>query len=224
MGWWWSASDSGKAAKPDPIVETQLAFKQEQQPPSESAHTPEPTELQPQKRALTRDEQSEQELISWLKEIQSETVASQSQPAVQKSKPSAFLEQFSPNEISPDSLYPTEISCRSTFDYAMFCQTFGGQFVNVYRYGSFRSCSSHWDDFWLCMRTRQWEDKDRKKAIHDHYAKRAIKWKTGPSSEDVWEVRTEPAKDAFQGNLEELERQIEEWKTANPDKQAPWSA
>ena len=224
MGWWWSASDSGKSPEPISIVESKSSFKQEQQPPSELAHDAGPTILQPQKRALTSNEQSEQELISWLKEIQSEAAASQTQPAAQESKLSVSQDTSSSHEISPDSLYPTEISCRSAFDYAMFCQTFGGQFVNVYRYGSFRSCSNHWDDFWLCMRTRQWDDKDRKKAIHDHYAKRAIKWKTGPSSEDVWEVRTEPAKDAFQGNLEELERQIEEWKKANPDKQAPWSA
>jgi hypothetical protein len=72
------------------------------------------------------------------------------------------------------------------------------------------------------LRTRSWDEKDRKKAIQDHYRQKAVKYKTGPSSEDVWEVRTEPARDAFQGNLEELERQIEEWKKANPTAKAPW--
>ena len=223
MGWWWSASDSGKVVNPTPIADSQSSARQDQQSPSEFAHTSQPAEVQPQKRVLTREEQSEQELISWLKEIESETTGRQ--PPDQKSKsPTIYHASPSPEDITPDSLYPTEISCRSAFDYAMFCQTFGGQFVNVYRYGSYRSCKTHWDDFWLCMRTRQWDDKDRKAAIHEHYRKRAIRWKTGPSSEDVWEVRTEPAKDAFQGNLEELERQIEEWKKANPDKQAPWNA
>ena len=72
------------------------------------------------------------------------------------------------------------------------------------------------------MRTRNWDQKDRKKAIQDHYRKKAVKYKTGPSSEDVWEVRMEPVKDAFQGNLEELERQVEVWKKANPGVKEPW--
>lgn len=127
-----------------------------------------------------------------------------------------------PSDISPDSLYPTDLSCRSALDYAMFCQSFGGQFVNIYRYGTFRSCSNHWEDFWLCMRTRNWDKKDREKAIQEHYRKKAVKWKTGPSSEDVWEVRQEPVKDAFQGNLEELEARIAEWQKANPGAPDPW--
>jgi len=72
------------------------------------------------------------------------------------------------------------------------------------------------------MRTRNWEEKDRVKAVQDHYKQRAIKYKTGPSSEDVWDVRVEPAKDAFQGNLEALEEKIEEWKRANPGAENPW--
>ncbi|KAK6375663.1 hypothetical protein LTS17_007485 [Exophiala oligosperma] len=100
--------------------------------------------------------------------------------------------------------------------------SFGGQFVNIYRYGSFRSCSNHWDDFWLCMRTRNWDAKDRAAAIQDHYRKRAMKWKTGPSSEDVWDVRTEPVKDSFQGNLDELEAAIAAWRKANPNAVDPW--
>ncbi|RMD43186.1 hypothetical protein DV735_g1948, partial [Chaetothyriales sp. CBS 134920] len=127
-----------------------------------------------------------------------------------------------PDDISPDSLYPTTIHCRSAFDYAFFCQSFGGQFVNVYRYGSFRSCSNHWEDFWLCLRTRNWDEKDRAKAIREHYRKKAVKYKTGPSSEDVWEVRTEPVKDAFQDSLEDLEAKIEQWKKANPGLADPW--
>ncbi len=72
------------------------------------------------------------------------------------------------------------------------------------------------------MRTRKWDDKDRVKAIKEHYRKKAVKYKTGPSSEDIWEVRTEPVKDAFQDNLEELEAKIEEWKKANPGVADPW--
>ena len=43
--------------------------------------------------------------------------------------------------------------------------------------------------------------------IQEHYRQRAVKYKVGPSSEDVWEVRTEPVQGAFQGDLEALEKE-----------------
>ena len=222
MGWWWTTG-----APKQPAVATQIDLTDHSLPDQPAQSTspiesfPESSFAEPPKRALTREEQSNEELASWLQEIQSELEDNR------YSKPTKVLSAHSPapdvpDDISPDSLYPTEISCRSAFDYAFFCQSFGGQFVNVYRYGGFRSCSNHWQDFWLCMRTRKWVDKDRHKAIQDHYRKKAIKYKTGPSSDDVWRVRTEPVRDAFQGNLEELERQIEQWKKENPGITGPW--
>jgi hypothetical protein len=112
------------------------------------------------------------------------------------------------SSIAPESLYADSMSCRTTFDYAFFCQSFGGQFVNVYRYGELRSCSEHWDNFWLCMKTRGWSDDLRRKAIRAHNQKKAIKYKTGPSSEDVWDVRLEPAKDSFKGDFAALEKEM----------------
>jgi len=44
--------------------------------------------------------------------------------------------------------------------------------------------------------------------IADHHRKKAVKYKTGPSSEDVWELRTEPATDAFQGDFKALEKEM----------------
>ena len=51
------------------------------------------------------------------------------------------------------------------------------------------------------MKTRTYADEDRKRAIRDHYRKKAIKYKTGPSSEDVWDLRMEPVRDAFSGDF-----------------------
>jgi hypothetical protein len=219
MGWWWSnRGSSGAVAPEERYSDIPSQASEPDQPSPALAPAPELADTQSQQRPLTTEEETDRELISWLKEIQSEAADRKSST----SKPQHFTSGPSPEDISPDSLYPTEISCRSAFDYAFFCQSFGGQFVNVYRYGTFRSCSNHWQDFWLCMRTRNWDEKDRKKAIQDHYRQKAIKYKTGPSSENVWEVRTELARDAFQGNLEELERQIEEWKQANPTAKEPW--
>ncbi|KAJ5476989.1 hypothetical protein N7539_007133 [Penicillium diatomitis] len=112
------------------------------------------------------------------------------------------------SSIAPESLYADTMSCRTAFDYAFFCQSFGGQFVNVYRYGELRSCSEHWDNFWLCMKTRGWSDELKRKAIRAHNQKKAIKYRTGPSSEDVWDVRLEPASDSFKGDFAALEKEM----------------
>ncbi len=44
--------------------------------------------------------------------------------------------------------------------------------------------------------------------IADHYRKKAIKYKTGPSSENVWDLRIEPVTDAFQGDFGALEKEM----------------
>lgn len=54
----------------------------------------------------------------------------------------------------------------------------------------------------------------RRKTIRDHNRKKAIKYKTGPSSEDVWDVRLDPAEKAFQGDFAALEREIKDAETA----------
>lgn len=175
----------------------------------------------PIKQELTRDEQANLDFAELLKEIEIEQSKSQIQRSRAKQDGTTTTSP-EPVDITPDALYPTEMSCRSALDYAMFCQSFGGQFVNVYRFGEFRSCKTHWSDFWLCMRTRSWDGQEKARAVQDHYKKKAIKWKTGPSSEDVWEVRKEPVKDAFQDSLEDLESKIEQWKQANPGAPDPW--
>ncbi len=213
MGWWWNPTAS-KAPTPSSLEHEVL----------QDAHLDSPpTTMEPVKQNLSREEQANQDLMEMLKEFQAQSETERNERI--QSRESGVLSYTSPipDDISPDSLYPSEIHCRSAFDYALFCQSFGGQFVNIYRYGTFRSCSNHWEDFWLCMRTRQWDEKDRIKAIKEHYRKKAVKYKTGPSSEDVWEVRREPVKDAFQDSLEELEAKIQHWKKANPDALDPWN-
>lgn len=186
-----------------------------------AATQPSPQLPTPIKQELSREEQASLDFAELLKEIEIEQAKSQDQ-RVQARKDGTSQATPIPADISPEALYPAEMSCRSAFDYAMFCQSFGGQFVNIYRYGEFRSCKNHWADFWLCMRTRQWDQKDRAKAIQDHHRQKAVRWKTGRSSEDIWDVRKEPVKDAFQESLEDLEAKIAEWKQANPGVPDPW--
>jgi hypothetical protein len=105
-----------------------------------------------------------------------------------------------------EHLLPTTMSCRDAFDYAWHCHTPGSQWNAVYRYGSVRTCSELWDDFWFCMRTKSYSPEMRAEAIKAHYrAKEEAKYGGGkPSSEDVWESREErvPPGTAFQAKFE----------------------
>lgn len=217
MGWFWGSKPATAA------VDSATHAAPPETPAIEATPAPSSTSISgPVQQSLSRDEQSDTAFQELLREFYAEESRAQEKRIQTKEGRTQAYADPTPADISPDSLYPTQMSCRSAFDYAMFCQSFGGQFVNVYRYGDFRSCSNHWNDFWLCMRTRNWEEKERSRAIRDHYQKKVIKYKTGPSSEDVWEVRDVPVKDAMQGNLEELEARIEDWKKANPWAPDPW--
>ncbi|PLN80270.1 hypothetical protein BDW42DRAFT_171154 [Aspergillus taichungensis] len=201
MGWLWKSSSS---------------------PPQENANPPSandaPQPPTPEPRALTRDEQADAEFKQLLASLESDISGkgpAQPSPSTEKqasaapSAPSSTpAPSSSPSSIAPESLYPDSMSCRSAFDYAFFCQSFGGQFVNVYRYGELRSCSEHWDNFWHCMKTRTFSDHERQKAVREHYRKKAMKYKTGPSSEDVWDMRMQPVRNAFQGDFAALEREM----------------
>lgn len=216
MGWFWDS-------KPAPPVVDKSPDATLPDLPLVAATTPSPPHVsEPAHQNLSRAEKSDPAFQELLREFYADESRAQEKRQQVKGSQTQASDDYEPVDISPDSLYPTTMSCRSAFDYAMFCQSFGGQFVNVYRYGDFRSCSNHWNDFWLCMRSRNYSEKERARAIRDHYQKKGIKYKTGPSSEDVWEVRDIPVEDGMQGNLEELEARIEQWKKANPLAADPW--
>lgn len=204
MGWWWRSSPQKDDAKPSQSTLSELG-EQKAPPPKK----------------LTPDEQADLEFRQLLASLREEDTALSKKtgqppsitdanltPGGNDAPPTTHTETPS-SSIAPESLYDDTMSCRTAFDYAFFCQSFGGQFVNVYRYGELRSCSEHWDNFWLCMRTRTWPDDLRRQAIRNHNRKKAVKYKTGPSSEDVWDVRLEPARDDFQGDFAALEREMQ---------------
>ncbi|GAD97309.1 conserved hypothetical protein [Paecilomyces variotii No. 5] len=206
MGWWWNSSskDGNQTSTNSPLPSAS----------SRDASTPQET-LSATPKQMSADAQIEAEFQRLLAGLEKEENSRASQPTSSEHTPhTQFTESGTqpPKEprssIAPESLYPDEMDCRSAFDYAFFCQSFGGQFVSVYRYGELRSCSEHWDNFWTCMKARSYPDESRKRMIREHNRKKAIKYKTGPSSEDVWEIRTEPVKNAFQGDFAALEREM----------------
>ncbi|CAG8978246.1 hypothetical protein HYALB_00009143 [Hymenoscyphus albidus] len=88
-------------------------------------------------------------------------------------------------------LLPQTLSCRTAFDEAFYCNSFGGKFTDLYRHGEFRACSENWSKFWFCMRTRTFSSPQKENEIREFYRKREEgKYGRGrPSSEDVWESR-----------------------------------
>jgi hypothetical protein len=99
------------------------------------------------------------------------------------------------------------MDCEQAFNQAFYCQSLGGQWNNIYRYGGVRSCSENWDDFWFCMRVKGYRAGPVKDdMIREHYRKKHLaKYGPGkPSSEDVWRERRErvPPGTAFSEQVE----------------------
>ncbi|KAI9859256.1 MAG: hypothetical protein M1813_007030 [Trichoglossum hirsutum] len=145
--------------------------------------------------ALTRDEQADLELKAILHQLDAEQAAAPL--SSRKHLTDGSDHHPSASDINPDSLYPTTMSCRQAFDMAFYCQSLGGQFQNIYRYGGLRDCSENWGQFWFCMRTKSQPEPKKSMMIQEYYKQRAAKYKIGSSSEDVWEVRKEPVVRAF---------------------------
>jgi hypothetical protein len=111
------------------------------------------------------------------------------------------------------------MSCRTAFDAAFYCNSFGGRFNDLYRYGTLRSCSDSWNDFWFCMKTRGFGGEQKEIAIKEHYRrKERVKYgkeegREGASSEDVWRSRERKVQwgEAFKEEYEEFRGSDEEW-------------
>ncbi|KAL3424663.1 hypothetical protein PVAG01_03944 [Phlyctema vagabunda] len=210
MGWLWS--DSNAPPKDESSLTTS---------PNEKSSPSVPTPREAP-RASTRDEVAEQELNSFIKELSADVQPSSTKynrvprqlPTPSKSTASSFNPKKNGPQADPESLgealLPTTMSCREAFDSAFYCQSLGGQFNNLYRYGTVRSCSENWGDFWFCMRTRGRGDKEKEALIKDHYRQRerrrygriegAVRVEDGKvvsddvlggprSSEDIWKSR-----------------------------------
>ncbi|KAH0544725.1 hypothetical protein GP486_008499 [Trichoglossum hirsutum] len=173
MGWWSRTTTTPPRAKEEP-EHTSAAPK----PPTRTRHTT----------TLTRDEQADLELQAILQELDAEHAAG---PGAAAAAAAAAA------DTQPESLYPTSMSCRQAFDMAFYCQSLGGQFQNIYRYGGLRDCSESWRRFRFCMRAKSWPEPRRAAMVQEHYRQRAAVYKMGPSSEDVWEVRKHPVVGAF---------------------------
>lgn len=172
MVWPWSSTPSESATPPTQNPSIPAPPQSTPNPPSQPPNSTLP---------LTRDELADRELQSFLSELSassSEAPKPPSKPRYQRgitksstSQTASPSSQTSPtnNESLAESLLPTTMSCRSAFDAAFYCQSMGGKFNDLYRYGTLKSCSPHWNDFWFCMRTRTFSSPQKEAAIRDHY-------------------------------------------------------
>ena len=216
MGWLWTSSPEGRstathASDQDVFIPPPLST--DPPPPS-----PEPSASQADvvdhPLSSTREALADAELVAFLRELQS---TSSTNPSPSPSSPSSsdpdsescFSHMNKEPKIDPLSLYPTTMSCRAAFDSAFHCQSLGGQFISVYRYGNMRSCSDHWSHFWFCMRTNRgfMNEEERKRKIQTWYWEKDSKYRNGASSEDVWRPRSKRLERAFEGDFEALERE-----------------
>jgi len=191
MGWLWSNSTASSSPNPS-SQEVNTS-----QPPQFVPDTPEPPP-QPPSKSLSRDELADQELQSFLRELNASEPQSTSKPFTRRPKPASSStptsDQNAPSdEPLSEQLLPTTMSCRTAFDQAFYCNSLGGRFNDLYRYGTLRSCSDDWGDFWFCMRTRGFGGKSKEDAIKEHYRQKErskyAKDLGKESSEDVWKTR-----------------------------------
>ncbi|KAB2579541.1 hypothetical protein BFW01_g6275 [Lasiodiplodia theobromae] len=179
MGWWWRSNTQTPVTKPsdstpDPVPTSS-------QPPSS------PHDVADKPRApLSREEQSELELQNLLAELQASVRSGEAPSGGATTTANSSSTAADPTS---SSIFPTTMNCRQAFDGAFYCQSLGGQAMNVYRYGSLRSCSENWSDFWFCMRTRSYGDAEKARLISERYEQKEAKYRSGPSSEDIWDVR-----------------------------------
>ncbi|KAK3629301.1 hypothetical protein LTR56_008785 [Elasticomyces elasticus] len=126
------------------------------------------------------------------------TVAKPAEPEPEYEPPSRLNPDGTLN-IHPSALYPATMSCRQAFDQAFYCQSLGGKFNDIYRFGHLKDCSEQWGAFWFCMRTRTLPERGKEPQIREFYRLRDEKRKevNGGDSENVWELRTKAVERAF---------------------------
>ncbi|KAI5926083.1 hypothetical protein F4810DRAFT_708161 [Camillea tinctor] len=166
------------------------------------------------------DPYTDPELVKFMTELSSEIRSSNASPSTSPSSPSWFTSapDPAPAPLDPltESLLPRKMSCQQSFDQAFYCNSFGGQWMSVYRSGSARSCSEYWSEFWFCMRARSMSGELRANTVRDYYRRREVaRYGPGkPNSTDIWEPRTErlPPGEAFSQPYVMPDVDDEEWR------------
>ncbi|KXT12613.1 hypothetical protein AC579_383 [Pseudocercospora musae] len=201
MGWFglFGSSSNNEQSKTSSPSQNNVALTEEQRLRIFGRPGPAQTEHK-----TSREHDADAELNNLLQAFEVSETASSSNKSVLPStaeplpqRPSRILPDGG-LDISPEAIYPRTMSCRQQFDQAFYCQSLGGKFNDIYRYGHLKSCSEQWGAFWFCMRTRTLPDHEKEDKIKNFYKERDEKRKAEHgSSEDVWQIRTRAVERAF---------------------------
>ncbi|KAI1649651.1 uncharacterized protein F4817DRAFT_331055 [Daldinia loculata] len=239
MGWMWSSQSPSAPKSPNPTADesnTKPAAPPPKQPESdygdpeiakfmaqlqaEFGSTSKPATTQPPPEPSTKSTSTPPSTTtSQSSSFQSSNSSSLFWSTTTSSPTTTTTDPPIPSHLDPitESLLPTSMSCRQAFDAAYHCNSLGGQWVSVYRSGTMRSCSEHWDDFWFCMRTRTYSGPQKEEAIRAYYRRKEyLKYHAPgrPSSADVWQPRDEKVQPdtAFREHLDMPSISDEEWR------------
>jgi hypothetical protein len=217
MGWLWSSSSEDATTSTDTNSKNttrklDLSLSTEQQSrifgqPPQSPPTSKPSPSQQEDKDMAAFLSSFTTADETITQRTAAKTAQIAQTGHERIRPDGTL------DISPSSLYPRTMSCRQAFDQAFYCQSLGGKFNDIYRYGHLQSCSEQWGAFWFCMRTRTNGKETREAQIQEYYREREERRrKEWGSSESVWEMRTVPVERAFwrDPDKEEAEEVVKE--------------
>ncbi|KAH8119640.1 hypothetical protein DFH11DRAFT_1566191 [Phellopilus nigrolimitatus] len=82
--------------------------------------------------------------------------------------------------------------CMSLLDDFLSCNALGFQLKSLYRYGGQAVCGRKMEDFKFCMSLKSLDQDEKREA----WIRRRAEWwatrRLAKSSEDVWDMRTEP--------------------------------
>ncbi|KAI4218819.1 MAG: hypothetical protein LQ349_008560, partial [Xanthoria aureola] len=161
MGWLSSSKKAGDASTSSPLSD---------EAPTDSAPVP-------------QNDSSNAELQAFLSSLETTPNPTNSPQESLSADENTSSSTPSSNLITASTLLPSTISCQAAFDSAYYCQSLGGQFNNVYRYGTLRDCREQWKQFWFCMKTNRGflGDEEREKRVRQHYKLREMKYRVGPS-------------------------------------------
>ncbi|ETW80347.1 hypothetical protein HETIRDRAFT_115725 [Heterobasidion irregulare TC 32-1] len=83
-------------------------------------------------------------------------------------------------------------TCMTLFDEFLRCNVVGSQFKSLYRYGEMAKCTPKMDEFKYCMSIKSLHPEEKRAEWIRHRAEYWARKRLTMSSENVWEVRTEP--------------------------------
>ncbi|KAF7782618.1 hypothetical protein Agabi119p4_1994 [Agaricus bisporus var. burnettii] len=88
---------------------------------------------------------------------------------------------------------PTEIpSCLSLFDDYISCSVIRSQIKSLYRFGHRPECSPKFEEFKFCLSLKSLHPEERREVWIQRRAEWWARKRLDKSSEDVWDIRTEP--------------------------------